>query len=274
MYSFDHVRIPPDRQIGRHSQSGYELDYVVSGRGIRTLGSVSEPFREGEVVLVPPELPHRWTFDPQAVDRDGCIENISFHFSSTFPEKLAELFPELSAGMLRLQNLTEAVLYRGEARERLVRSLTRLDSCAPEARSAETVLLMTEIANLGESVSVSSISKLSSAEKRLEKIRVYVRCNYARPMTVGEVASYVGMNRTAFCSFYKKAKGRTFIADLNIFRLETAAGLLTGHPEMPVSDVAAASGFGTLSHFVRSFTRWKGLSPGKWRREKLGQPAE
>ena len=48
MYTFDHVRITPDKQIGRHSQSGYELDYIITGKGIRTLGSVSEPFREGE----------------------------------------------------------------------------------------------------------------------------------------------------------------------------------------------------------------------------------
>ena len=121
MYTFDHVRITPDKQIGRHSQSGYELDYIITGRGIRTLGSVSEPFQEGEVVLVPPEVPHQWSFDPLAVDRGGCIENISFHFPPTFPENLAEVFPELSQKMMRLQDLTEALpdalslhLHRGQ----------------------------------------------------------------------------------------------------------------------------------------------------------------
>ena len=123
MYTFDHVRITPDKQIGRHSQSGYELDYIITGRGIRTLGSVSEPFQEGEVVLVPPEVPHQWAFNPEATDRGGCIENISFHFPPTFPEKLAEVFPELSKKMIRLQDLTEAVRYEGAARERLVKLL-------------------------------------------------------------------------------------------------------------------------------------------------------
>ena len=265
MFTFDHVRITPDKQIGRHSQSGYELDYIITGRGIRTLGSVSEPFQEGEVVLVPPEVPHHWEFDPEAVDRGGCIENISFHFPSTFPEKLAEMFPELSARMLQLQDLTEAVLYKGAVKERLVKILMEMDGASPEARSAGAVSLMTELANLGETVRVSSISKLSSAEKRLEKIRVYVHCNYARPITIEEIASYVSMNRTAFCAFYKKEKGKTFITALNEFRLEMAAQLLQSHPEMPVSDVAESVGFGTLPHFTRCFTKWKGVSPGRWR---------
>ena len=266
MFTFDHVRITPDKQIGRHSQSGYELDYIITGRGIRTLGSVSEPFREGEVVLVPPEVPHQWEFAPEATDRGGCIENISFHFPPTFPEKLAEVFPDLSQKMMRLQDLTEAVRYEGAERARLVKLLMDMDSKAPEARSASSVLLMAEMANLGDAVRVSSISKLSSAEKRLEKIRIYVRCNYARPITIEEIAAYVGMNRTAFCAFYKKETGTTFITALNDFRLEMAAQFLQSHPEMPVSDVAESVGFGTLPHFVRCFTKWKGVSPGKWRK--------
>ena len=268
MYSFDHVRITPDKQIGRHSQYEYELDYIISGRGFRTLGSVSEPFQEGEVVLVPPEVPHQWVFDPEAVDRGGCIENISFHFSTTFPEKLAEIFPELSEKMMRLQNLTEAVRYNGVARERLVQLLMDLDRAIPEVRSARAVSLMAEMANLGDVIRVSSISKLSSAEKRLEKIRIYIRCNYARPITIKEIASYVGMNRTAFCAFYKRETGKTFITALNEFRLGKAAEILQGHPEMSVSDVAETVGYGTLPHFTRSFTQWKGVSPGKWRSQQ------
>ena len=217
-------------------------------------------------MLVPPEVPHQWAFDPEATDRGGCIENISFHFPPTFPEKLAEVFPELSKKMMRLQDLTEAVRYEGEAKERLVQILMDMDSVAPETRSASAVSLMVEMADLGDAVRVSSISKLSSAEKRLEKIRIYVRCNYARPITIEEIASYVGMNRTAFCAYFKKETGKTFITALNEFRLEMAAQLLQSHPEMPVSDVAESVGFGTVPHFVRCFTKWKGISPGRWRK--------
>lgn len=269
MYTFDHVRITPDKQIGRHAQSGFELDYIITGRGDRILGSSREPFLEGEVVLVPPELPHQWIFDAESVDRGGYIENVSFHFPPTFPSKLAEIFPELSERMLRLRTLTEAVRYEGDARDKLVQLLAELESAAPEARSATAVSLMAELANLGETVPVGSMSRLGSAEKRLEKIRVYVHCNFARSITINDIASYAGMNRTAFCAFYKKETGKTFISALNEFRLEKAAELLRDHPEMSVSAVAESVGFESIPHFTRCFTKWKGVSPSHWRKTAI-----
>ena len=134
MNTFDHVKIPPDKQIGHHSQSGYELDYIITGRGIRTLGTVSGPFQEGEVFLVPPELSHQWAFDSRNVDGNGFIENISFHFSSCFLEKISETFPELSDKMLRLRNLTEAVQYKGKTRESLAQLLSQLDNLETNKR--------------------------------------------------------------------------------------------------------------------------------------------
>lgn len=271
MFQFDHVRISPEKQIGRHSQSGYELDYIITGRGTRTLGSLSEPFQEGEVVLVPPELPHQWAFDPKYVDRGGCIENITFIFQATFPEKLAEIFPGLSARMLQLQNLSEAVRYEGDAHNRLVRELMDIDRTPPEARSAGIVSLMSELTNLGNTVQVSLMSRIGNPQSRLDKTRVYVHCNFTRNITLSEIASYVGMNRTAFCSFFKKETGKTFITALNEFRLEKAAELLCGHPELSVSAVAEAVGFESIPYFTRCFTKWKGLSPGKWR-AKMAMP--
>ncbi len=271
MNTFDHVKIPPDKQIGRHSQSGYELDYIITGRGIRTLGTVGGPFQEGEVILVPPELSHQWAFDSRNVDENGFIENISFHFSSCFLEKISETFPELSDKMLRLRNLTEAVQYKGKTRESLAQLLSQLDNLETNKRCPAILSLMMELSDFGETERISSISKLRDAEKRLEKIRVYIRCNYSRNITIKEIASYIGMNRTAFCTFYKKERGKTFITELNEYRLETATQLLENHPEMNVSEIASAVGFGTVPHFIRCFAVWKGISPGKWRRQLLSE---
>ncbi|SET03346.1 hypothetical protein SAMN05444285_10520 [Draconibacterium orientale] len=34
--------------------------------------------------------------------------------------------------------------------------------------------------------------------------------NYQRSISLDEVAQYIGMNRSSFCSFYKREKGKTF----------------------------------------------------------------
>ena len=100
-YQFDHVRLAPDKQIGLHTQPGFEISYIITGKGTRILGTVTEPFEEGEVILVPPGLPHQWQFSPESVDAGGCIENITFHFSQTFLDRVLNAFPELSSDIMR-----------------------------------------------------------------------------------------------------------------------------------------------------------------------------
>ena len=262
-YSYDHVRLTPDKQIGRHSQPGYELSYIITGRGERTLGSVTEPFKEGDVVLVPPRIPHQWRFEPEAVDSEGCIENITFHFPASFPEELARLFPELAPAMFRILNLTEAVLYTGQVRDRLVQLLIDTEGTTGPDRVALIASLMETISLLDNAMLVSSFTSAGSPQQRIEKIRIYVSCNFARKILLEDIAAHVGMNRSAFCSFFKRQTGKTFIKWLNEYRIEKACEMLSSG-EMRVGEVATAVGFESLPHFTRVFRQIKGMPPTQW----------
>ena len=262
-YSYDHVHLTPDKQIGRHSQPGYELSYIITGRGERTLGSITESFKEGEVVLVPPRIPHQWRFDPDAVDSGGCIENITFHFPASFPEDLARLFPELAPAMFCILNLTEAILYTGEARDQLVQLLLDMESTSGPGRIARIASLMEVMSFLNEASEVSSFTPAGSPKQRMEKIRIYVSCNFARKILLEDIAAYVGMNRSAFCSFFKQQTGKTFITWLNEYRIEKACEMLS-EGYMRVGEVATAVGFESLPHFSRIFRQIKGMPPTRW----------
>ena len=263
-YSYDHVRLAPNKQIGRHSQLGYELSYIITGRGERTLGSVTEPFKEGEVVLVPPRIPHQWRFAPEAVDSGGCIENITFHFPASFPEDLARLFPELAPAMFRILNLTEAVLYAGEVRDGLVQLLVDMESTSGPERIARIATLMETMSFLDEASEVSSFTPAGSPQQRMEKIRIYVSCNLARKILLEDIAAHIGMNRSAFCSFFKQQTGKTFITWLNEFRIERACEMLSSE-DYRVGEVAIAVGFESFPHFIRIFRQIKGMPPTQWK---------
>ena len=265
-YSYDHVRLTPDRQIGRHSQPGYELSYIITGRGERTLGSFTESFREGEIVLVPPRIPHQWRFDSNAVDSGGCIENITFHFPASFPEEIAKLFPDLSPAMFRIINLTEAILYTGHIRVRLVDLLERMEGKTGSRKVSLIVSLMETMSQLDSTVQISNFTPAGSPQQRMEKIRIYVSCNFSRKILLEEVASHVGMNRSAFCSFYRKQTGRTFIAWLNEYRIEKACEMLEDG-NMRVGEIAASVGFESIPHFTRVFRQIKGMTPTSFKRK-------
>ena len=214
-------------------------------------------------MLVPPRIPHQWRFDPEAVDSGGCIENITFHFPASFPEELAHLFPEFARAMLRLMNLTEAVLYAGEARERLVHLLVDMEDKTGPERIAGITSLMETMSLLDETALVSSFTPAGSPRQRMEKIRVFVSCNFARKILLEDIAAHIGMNRSAFCSFFKQQTGKTFITWLNEYRIEKACEMLSGG-DMRVGEVATAVGFESLPHFSRIFRQIKGMPPTEW----------
>ena len=81
-----------------------------------------------------------------------------------------------------------------------------------------------------------------------------------------DIAIEVGMNRSAFCTYFKRCKGMTFMQFVMRYRLNTACELLA-HSQKSVSEIAHLVGFSDVPHFIRAFTKEKGLSPGKYRKK-------
>ena len=97
------------------------------------------------------------------------------------------------------------------------------------------------------------------------EVSAYVMAHYVHPISLDEIASEVGMNRSAFCSWFRRCKGMTFSRFVMQYRLETACGLLE-HSQKSVSEICYLAGFGDIPHFVRVFTKEKGISPGIYRK--------
>ncbi len=265
-YLYDHVRLEPQKQIGVHSQSDFELSWIVTGKGERTLGSETKPFAEGEVVLVPPRLRHCWAFNPQSADSGGYIENVCFHFSKPFLERVMEAFPATTSALSSLLSLSHAIEYRGEGRERIIKLLKEIGDASAEPRPPLVLSLMLSLSDMSKAGQISGLSPMTLSQKRMEKIRVYISCNYRSRISLDEIASYAGMNRSAFCTFFKAQTGKTFVTYLNEYRIEKACELLSGG-EYGVMEVCEEVGFASLAHFCRTFQKIKACAPSKYRRE-------
>ena len=89
--------------------------------------------------------------------------------------------------------------------------------------------------------------------------------HYVHPISLDDIAAEVGMNRSAFCTYFKRHKGMTFSQFVTQYRLNTACGLLK-HSQKSVSEICYLVGFSDLPHFIRVFTKEKGVSPGRYRK--------
>lgn len=47
-------------QISFHQSPDWELSYIITGSGTRVIGDVMETFSKGEIIFIPPMIPHVW----------------------------------------------------------------------------------------------------------------------------------------------------------------------------------------------------------------------
>jgi len=100
----------------------------------------------------------------------------------------------------------------------------------------------------------------------MDRIRTYVICNHGRYVAIDDVARFVGMNKSAFCVFFRKMAGKTFVQYLNEYRIQMACRMLE-KGEKSVSEVCYAVGFGDVPYFHLMFKRTTGVSPGKYKED-------
>ncbi len=86
----------------------------------------------------------------------------------------------------------------------------------------------------------------------------------AHPWTVDEIASRVGLSRSAFVERFSAAVGLPPMKYLTLSRLELAKQLLLDR-RRAVAQVAAKVGYEAEEAFNRAFKREFGLPPAKWR---------
>lgn len=259
-FYFDDVCIPPQKQIGMHFHSRWELACVVYGEGTRTIGDLTESFTHGDIVLVPPGIPHVWRFDPAVRTADGNITNLCVFFDSTLIGTMRGTFPEIAANLRTIEALDHAVSYRGPRHRELPELLSNMRGKTPEKRLPLMIELLVAISDISASSCAGSNSMLTRNERRLEKVRVYCACNYSRRITLDEMSRHVGMNKSAFCTFMRHSAGATFSEYLNNMRLDRAHDKLR-HTDYGIAEIAVISGFQNVTYFNRLFRRKYGCSP-------------
>lgn len=264
-FRYDYVCVPPQKQIGKDSHPQWELSYVLLGSGTRTIGELTEPMEEGEIILVPPDMPHQWHFSSSHTDAEGNISNISVFFYPATLEGLAAVLPEFTGVADKIKSLAGAVSYAGQSRQRIAELLLSMRGLAPERRLPAMLELLRELSHTEACREAGRNKTMTRLARRLEKVRIYCRCNYARTIELDEMAACVGMNKSAFCTFMRRHMGCTLSAYVNDIRLERAMEMLCCS-DKTVAAVAYDAGFSNVSYFNRLFRARYGHTPTAARR--------
>lgn len=112
----------------------------------------------------------------------------------------------------------------------------------------------------GATIPVRQTSYASYVQKGIE----YVSANYSYPITVEDIASYVGLSRSHLFRSFEKVIGKSPKEYLTEFRIRQACNLLE-HSDLSVTAIANSVGFENNLYFSKAFHKAKGMSPKNYR---------
>ncbi len=93
----------------------------------------------------------------------------------------------------------------------------------------------------------------------------FMEMNYARKITVGELARHIGLDRSYFGMLFRQSTGLPPQQYLLRLRMEKACSLMA-RSRLPVAAIAHAVGYEDPLLFSRMFRRIAGCSPSQYRR--------
>ena len=129
---------------------------------------------------------------------------------------------------------------------------------------ASLFVLFTKIARAEELQVVSNFKNQNKGTEKMQEVSRFMVHNSHRKISLDEVAQYVGMNRSSFCTFYKREKGKSFFSALNEYRIECSCVMLR-ETAKSIAEICYAVGFDDIPYYNRTFKKLKGQSPKDYR---------
>ena len=122
------------------------------------------------------------------------------------------------------------------------------------------------------SEAISSIKEISSDDGKSENlqdsqksiIKKYIKENYKRDISAGDVAGILGYSDVYFSKIFKQLFDDTFINYLTNLRIEKAKVLLKD-VSFNIREVGASVGYTDSNYFTKVFKRSVGMSPSEYR---------
>ena len=244
-----------------HDHSAVEILLTLEGVVSYTVGEMFYQVRKGEVLIIPPDMPHSlfmeegssrllFLFEAEAISAMRDIKSILTYFNKPF-------------------HLRDGSQAHVQIRDLLLRIRDIYDKRDLMWNTACYSCILQIYATLGQNY-LSGIRPRSEEGVRnmdsevINAVMTYINNHYRDELSLEDVAQFAGFSRYYFSRSFKRQTGYSFKDYLCQKRLQVAMDLLI-RTNQSMRDVAIDSGFGSVATFNRVFREKKGCTPTQYR---------
>lgn len=102
----------------------------------------------------------------------------------------------------------------------------------------------------------------------LENVISYIHTNYRENITVSGLAKECGYSVSHFTRFFKAITGKSPVEYVNRYKIYVACKILQS-TDLSILQVALESGFDNVGYFIKTFSKYTGLTPYKFKKSGL-----
>jgi len=251
-----------------HTHKEFEINYIENAKGARrVVGDSIEEVDEYDLVLITNEnLEHAWQ---NHNCKSSNIREITLQFSGDWlSEKLlsknqflsiSKMFEKAKKGLVF--SLPTVLKVRP-----LLNSLTCEDTGFYLVINFLSLLYEISIATDSRTLASSSFASAEndSLSRRIRIVDTYLKENFAREISLKEVAQLANMSEVAFSRFFSQHAGKNFTEYLTDIRIGKITRLLVDSSKT-ISEICYECGYNNMSNFNRTFKKKKGCSPREFR---------
>lgn len=266
------IERPPEFDTPWHHHPEYELILILGSTGTRFMGDNIAEFREFELILIGPNLPHFWKEDQ---NKNPEAEAYVIHFSEDFLGKEFFDIPEGKKIKLLLERSRFGLKFHADEEDRYVAGIKELF----EKNDFDRVMMLLGILNsmssserceqLSSPGFVSFFNHKSSA--RINRVFEYSITNFKEVIELNTVAQLIHMSKPSFCRFFKKSTGKAYMDFLKELRIGYACKLLQ-ESNMSIIQICYECGYESISNFNRQFKELLRTTPFKYRQNFASEP--
>lgn len=251
VYNVGYQKCNPLYQWGPGIRDHYLIHYIISGEGYYTTKGITHHLHEGDSFLVFPNTEVTYYADEENPWEYAWVgftgSDASMILQATDFSKTSPVISNTPDGAFIQKKILEIYDNRGNEYINAV-----------EMTGGLYTLLAIYMQN------ATKKSDANTAQSYVQKAIEFITSNYSYPITVEDIASYVGLSRSHLFRSFETVLGQSPKEYLTEFRIKQACYLLE-NSNLSITAIANSLGFDNSLYFSKIFHKETGLSPKSWR---------
>ena len=262
---------PTRRSFTAHHHTSFEIACFTKGRGTYMVSDRTYRFEPGDIFLFGADEVHFIS------DIEEEISVLVLHVApffiwapgeGLFDQSFLQVFFE---GKERLGNRIEAGAPLADRLTSIMNEIEEESTKKPKNHHLMIkVKLLTMLITLLRAMPEGEKPKESpraggSGISAVQSVLSYIGEHYTEELTLEDLAAVAGVSRNYLCTVFRRLNGMTVWSYIQIKRVDLAKSYLA-KTNLPITEIAADCGFGTIANFGKAFKALTGLSPSSYRK--------